>query len=93
MEFLSYKMFFNNWGHFIYVIFILHFYFGIIKVTQMVKNLTSIQETQVRSLGWEDALRRECLPTPYCCLENSTDRGAWGAIAQGVAKRQTLLSN
>ena len=82
-------MFFNNWGHFIYVIFILHFYFVIIKVTQMVKNLTSIQETQVRSLGWEDALRRECLPALYCCLENSTDRGAWGYSPGGCKASDT----
>ena len=57
-------MVFNNWGHFIYVIFILLFHFGIIKGAQMVKNLTSIQETQVQSLGWEDPRRREWLPTP-----------------------------
>ena len=25
----------------------------------------------------------------YSCLENSTDRGAWWAIVQGVAKSQT----
>ena len=25
----------------------------------------------------------------YSCLENFMDRGAWGAIAQGVAKSQT----
>ena len=56
-------MVFNNWGHFIYVIFILLFHFGIIKGAQMVKNLTSNQETQVRSLGWEDPPRREWLPT------------------------------
>ena len=28
------------------------------------KNLPAMQETQVRSLGWEDPWRRECLPTP-----------------------------
>ena len=33
-------------------------------VAQMVKNLTAMQETQVRSLGWEDPWRREWLPTP-----------------------------
>ena len=26
-------------------------------------------------LGQEDALKREWLPTPVSCLENSTDRG------------------
>ena len=28
-------------------------------VAQMVKNLPAIQETQVRSLGWEDPLEKE----------------------------------
>ena len=30
----------------------------------MVKNLPAMQETWVRSLGWEDPWRREWLPTP-----------------------------
>ena len=30
----------------------------------MVKNLPAMQETGVQSLGWEDPLRREWLPTP-----------------------------
>ena len=30
----------------------------------MVKNLPVMQETQVRSLSWEDALEKEWLPTP-----------------------------
>ena len=29
----------------------------------------------------------------YSCLENSMDRGAWGAAAHGVAKTQTRPSN
>ena len=33
-------------------------------VAQLVKNLPAIQETWVRSLGWEDPWRRERLPTP-----------------------------
>ena len=28
----------------------------------------------------------------YSCLENSMDRGAWWAIAHGVAKSRTQLS-
>ena len=27
-------------------------------------------------------------PLQYSCLENPTDRGAWGATVHGVAKRQ-----
>ena len=39
----------------------------------MLKNLLAVQETQIQSLGWEDPLEREWLPTPYSCLENSLD--------------------
>ena len=37
----------------------------------MVKNLPAMQETWVRSLGWEDPLE-ECMATPlqYSCVEN-----------------------
>ena len=33
-------------------------------MTQTVKNLPAMQETQVQSLNWEDLLRRAWLPTP-----------------------------
>ena len=33
-------------------------------VAQMVKNPPAMQETQVQSLGWEDPLEKEWLPTP-----------------------------
>ena len=32
-------------------------------------------------------------PLQYSCLENPTDRGAWGTTVQGVAKSRTWLSN
>ena len=32
-------------------------------------------------------------PLQYPCLENPMDRGIWRAIARGVAKSQTQLSN
>ena len=32
-------------------------------------------------------------PLQHSCLENSTDRGAWQAIVQGVTKGQTPLSD
>ena len=60
---------------------------------QTVKNLLSMQETQVRSLGRENPLRREWLPTPVCCLENPMDRGAWQIAVPGVTENQTQLSN
>jgi len=42
-----------------------------------------MQETWVRSLGWEDLLRRERLSTPVL----------WPGEFYGVAKSQTQLSN
>ena len=33
-------------------------------MVQTVKNMPAVQETEVRSLGWEDPWRREWLPTP-----------------------------
>ena len=32
-------------------------------------------------------------PLQYSCLENSMDRGAWGAMVPGIAKSQTRLSD
>ena len=32
-------------------------------------------------------------PLQYSCLENFMDRGAWQAIAHGVAKSQIQLNN
>ena len=32
-------------------------------------------------------------PLQYSCLENSMDRGAWGATDHGVPKSQTGLSD
>ena len=39
-------------------------------VIQLVKNLSAMWETWVRSLGWKDPLKKR-LPTPYFGLENS----------------------
>ena len=60
----------------------------------MVKNLPAMQETWVWSLGWEDPLEKEGLPTlVYYGLENSMDRVAWQATVHGVAKNRTQLTN
>ena len=40
------------------VIFSFLFYIGAFLVAQMVKNLPAMQETWVRSLGWEDPLEK-----------------------------------
>ena len=51
------------------------------------KNLPAVQETWVRSLGWEDPMKK-AMATHFqnSCLENSMDRGAWQATAYGVAE-------
>ena len=49
-----------------------------------------MQETWVRSLGWEDPLEKEMAT---CYNKNSMDRGAWRATVHGIAKSQTGLSN
>ena len=60
----------------------------------MVKNLSAIQDTWVRSLGLEDPLEKgNGNPLQSSCLKNSMDRGAWWATVHGVAKCQTQLSD
>ena len=47
-------------------------------VAQMVKRLSTMRETEVQSLGWEDPLEKENgSPLQYSCLENPMDGGAW----------------
>ena len=50
-------------------------------VDQMVKNLPAMQETLVRSLGWDDPLEKGM--ATYC-LENSMDKGAWQTTDHGL---------
>ena len=47
-------------------------------VAQMVKILLAMQETQVRSLGWEDVLEKG-MTTNFSILawKSSMDRGVW----------------
>ena len=48
-----------------------------------------MQETQVRSLGWEDPLEKEMAThSSYSCLGNPMDRGAWWTIVHGVTMSQ-----
>ena len=52
----------------------------------MVKNLPAMQETWVRSLGWEDPLEKESNPLSVLALRLPMDRGAWRATGHGVAE-------
>ena len=63
-------------------------------MAQMVKNPPAMQETWVRSLGWEDPLEKE-LATHSSILawKIPMDRGAGQATVQGVTKSWTRLSN
>ena len=60
------------------------------KVTQQVKNLPEMQETQDRSLGQEDPLEVD-MATHSSILpwRIPIDRGAWQVTVHGVAKSWT----
>ena len=63
-------------------------------MAQRVKRLSAMQETRVRSLGWEDPPGEgNGNPLQFYCLENPMDGGAWQATLHGVAKIQTRLSD
>ena len=47
-------------------------------VAQMVKCLSTMQETRVRTLGWEDPLEKEmAIHFSTIAWKNPMDRGAW----------------
>ena len=58
----------------------------------MVKNLPSVQETQVPGSGGSPR-GGNGNSLQYFCLENPVDRGAWWATIHGVTKSQTQLGN
>ena len=60
-------------------------------VAQMVKNLPTMWETCVWSLGWEDLLEKEGMSTHSSIIGKRMpmDRRAWQAIVHGVAKSRT----
>ena len=59
-------------------------------VAQLVKNLPAMQETWVRSLGWEDPLK-ECMVSHSSILAWTIpmDRGVWQATVHEAAKSYT----
>ena len=59
-------------------------------MAQTVKNLPAMQETWVRSLGWEDLLEEEMAThSSILAWRIPTDRGAWWATVHGVTKSRT----
>ena len=60
-------------------------------VALLVKSLPAIQETWIRSLGWEESLEKE-MATHSGILAWRMDREPWWAAVHGVAKTQTQLS-
>ena len=66
-------------------------------VAQMVKNLRALQETRVRSLGWEDLLENEMQPTPVFLPGESHGRRSmvgyspWGRKESATTERLHLL--
>ena len=56
-------------------------------MVQTVKNLSTMRETWIRSLGWEDPLE-EGMATHSSILawRIPMDRGAWWATVHGVAE-------
>ena len=60
-------------------------------MAHMVKNLPAAQETRVLSLGWEDPLEKEWLPSLVFLPEDVHGQMSLLAV-YGVTKRQTRLS-
>ena len=63
-------------------------------MAEMVKNLSALQETRVRSLDWEDPLE-EGMATHSSILAWRTpmERGAWRATVHGITESQIQLIN
>ena len=60
-------------------------------VAQRVKNLPAMQETHVRSLGWEDPLEKEMTThSSNLAWRIPMDKGAWRATVHGVAKELNM---
>ena len=58
------------------------------------KQATTLRETSVQSLGWEDPLGEGmAIHSSILAWRIPMDREAWGATAHGVAKSRTQLSN
>ena len=56
----------------------------------MVKNLSVVPQTCVRSLDWEDPLEEGMATHPVFLPGVFVDHGTWQATVHGLAKSQTL---
>ena len=60
----------------------------------MVKNLSTMWETWVRTLGWEDPLEEGMVThSSILAWRIPMDRGAWQTTVHGVAKSWAQLSD
>ena len=65
-------------------------------VAQLVKNVPAVQETWVRSLGWEESLEKKWQPTPVSLPGKSHGQRSlvgcspWGHKELGTTERLTL---
>ena len=70
---------------------------GLLQVALVVKilpaNARDVRDTGLIPGSGRLPWRRAWQPTPYSCLENPRDRGAWRATVQRVAKSRTRLSD
>ena len=63
-------------------------------MAQTVKRLSTMLETRVRPLGWEDPLEKEMAThSSILAWKNPMVRGAWQATVNGVTQSQTQLSD
>ena len=62
-------------------------------VAQMVKNLPSIQETQVQPLGWEDSLEKGMVHSSILAWRSPWTEEPGGLQIHGVTKSWTALSH
>ena len=59
-------------------------------MTQMLKNLPAMQQTWVRSLGWEDPPEEGmAIHSSILAWEIPVDSGTWRVTVHGVEKSQT----
>ena len=71
----------------------LSFAIRISQVAQTVKSLSTMQETWVQSLGWEDLLEKEVATHSSILAWKSPRMEEPGRTVHGVAKSQIRLSN